>query len=124
MHGVLKEYYRVLKPKGTLIVVSYGLPAKRLPHLKHPDFNWEVRIEKAIKLRQVTSEEVEAEGGPEPEYHYIYICAKVYGLYQNEAEDPKIVVEEQHPVVTEDKKGSKEAGGKASQPSTVRKLGK
>ena len=58
-------------------MVSYGLPDKRLPHLRHPDFKWQIRMEKAIKLRQVASEEIENEGGPEPEYHYIYICAKV-----------------------------------------------
>lgn len=76
-HSILKEYYRVLKARGVLIVISYGLPDKRLQHFRHPDFKWEVRVEKVIKLRQVTTEENEGDGGPEPEYHYIYICAKV-----------------------------------------------
>ncbi len=76
---MLKEYYRVLKPRGTLICISFGLPEKRIMHFKHPDFNWDLRIEKAIKLRQVaTDQDNDADGGPEPEYHYIYICVKVH----------------------------------------------
>ena len=94
MHAILKEYYRLLKPKGTLILISYGLPEKRLSHLNHPDFKWEVRIEKAIKLRQVTTEENEADGGPEPEYHYIYICVKVGIDKQAEYEAPVVVTED------------------------------
>lgn len=77
VHQILKQYYKVLKPKGTLVVISYGLPEKRLKHFRHPDFKWEVRVEKVIKLRQATTEEHEVDGGPEPEYHYIYICVKV-----------------------------------------------
>jgi hypothetical protein len=84
----LKQFYKVLKPKGTLISISYGLPEKRLLHFQNPEFNWEVRTEKVIKLRQVTTEENEADGGPEPEYHYIYICVK------KDAEPPTIVTEE------------------------------
>jgi ubiquinone/menaquinone biosynthesis C-methylase UbiE len=72
------EYYKVLKPKGILVCISFGLPEKRIMHFKHPDFNWELRIDKAIKLRQVaTDQDNDADGGPEPEYHYIYICVKV-----------------------------------------------
>lgn len=74
---VLKEIYRVLKPKGTFISISHGLPEKRLTLLKHKDFNWEVRIEKAIKVRQVNTDQENDGDGPEPEYHYIYICVKV-----------------------------------------------
>lgn len=95
-----------MKPKGTLILVSYGLPDKRLPHLKHPDFTWEVRMEKAIKLRQVTAEETEGEGGPEPEYHYIYICAKVGSSKQNEPEEPKYIIEDPNQPPVEEKKGA------------------
>ena len=78
VHAILKQYYRVMKPRGTLIFISYGLPEKRMHHLRHPDFKWDLRVEKAIKLRQVATEEHEADGGPEPEYHYIYICVKVF----------------------------------------------
>lgn len=80
VHAILKQYYRVLKPKGTLIVISYGLPDKRLKHFRHPNFKWEVRVDKVIKLRQASTEEHEVDGGPEPEYHYIYTCVKVFLL--------------------------------------------
>lgn len=122
VHLILKQYYRVLKPKGTLIVVSYGLPDKRLKHFRHPNFKWEVRVEKAIKLRQATTEEHEVDGGPEPEFHYIYICVKVVSHHQNEEEAPKIVAEEPVPA-PDDKKGAKD-GTKVSLPTTQKKLGK
>jgi ubiquinone/menaquinone biosynthesis C-methylase UbiE len=78
VHKILKEYYRVLKPKGIAAIISYGLPEKRLMSFQHPDFNWQVRIEKVMKLRQINiEEEKDGDAGPEPEYHYIYVLVKV-----------------------------------------------
>lgn len=101
-------------------MISYGLPEKRLKHFRNPNFKWEVRVDKVIKLRQVTTEEHEVDGGPEPEYHYIYICVKVLSCYQNEEEAPKIVAEEPAPI--DDKKGG--AATLKSVPATQKKLGK
>lgn len=78
VHKILKEYYRVLKPKGMAVIISYGLPEKRLPLFQHPNFNWQVRVEKVMKLRQINiEEEKDGDDGPEPEYHYIYVLVKV-----------------------------------------------
>lgn len=74
---MLKEVYRVLKPRGTFICISYGGGERRLTHLKHLDFDWEIRIEKVVKMRQAPGDgDTVTEELAEPEYQFIYICVK------------------------------------------------
>lgn len=75
---MLKEAYRVLKPRGTLIVISYGSPDRRLIHFqKRDDFDWEIRVEKILKMRQAPGDgETQTEEMAEPDYQYIYFCVK------------------------------------------------
>lgn len=106
MHKIYQEIYRVLKPQGVFVSISFGLPDKRLPHLQHPDFNWEVRVEKTLKLRQVTADTENEAEIPEPEYHYLYICQK------RDEEPPVVVVEDPNPPEEEEKKGKNTASKK------------
>lgn len=67
----------MLKPRGTFICISYGGPERRLTQLQHLDFDWEVRIEKVVKMRQAPGDgDTVTEELAEPEYQMIYICVK------------------------------------------------
>ena len=67
----------MLKPKGVFISVSYGGKERRLTQLQHIDFDWEIRLEKIVKMRQTPGDaETVTEELAEPEYQTIYICVK------------------------------------------------
>ena len=67
-----------MKPKGAFISISHGDESRRLLALQNPDFDWDIRVNKVVKLRQVNSEEDETEEKvADPEVHYIYTCVKV-----------------------------------------------
>jgi EEF1A lysine methyltransferase 4 len=70
VNGILKEIYRILKPRGVYIFISYGNPDRRLIHLqKQEDFDWEIRVEKIIKMRQPAGDgETQTEELAEPDY--------------------------------------------------------
>lgn len=78
INGILKQVYKVLKPNGVFVFISYGNPERRLIHLqKYEDFDWEIRVEKIIKMRQAPGDgETQTEELAEPDYQYIYICVK------------------------------------------------
>ena len=74
----MREVYRVLKPRGTFISISHGDESRRLLPFQNIDFDWEIRVDKVMKLRQVNSEEDEdSQRMADPEVHYIYTCVKV-----------------------------------------------
>jgi len=74
---LLSEVYRVLKPKGVFIAISGGAPDRRTTQLKHLDFDWEIRTETIVKLRQPGGDaETVTDDLAEPENHTIYICVK------------------------------------------------
>jgi len=66
---MVNEIYRVLKPGGVYVVVSYGVPATRMGYLKTPNLNWDV------SYKSIPKPEVEgySEMGADPN-HYIYFC--------------------------------------------------
>jgi ubiquinone/menaquinone biosynthesis C-methylase UbiE len=45
IHALLKQIYRVLKPKGTFMMLSYAKSQLRLNFLKHKDFLWDISVE-------------------------------------------------------------------------------
>ena len=55
----LKEIYRVLKPKGTLISISHAPISSRLTCLQNLYFDWEIRTHTIPKVRQMTQNEEE-----------------------------------------------------------------
>jgi ubiquinone/menaquinone biosynthesis C-methylase UbiE len=68
---MLFELYRVLKPGGVLVAVSYGSPDTRINYFEKPKLNW--RIEQtAVEKPRVQG--LSSEGGNDS--HYIYICTK------------------------------------------------
>jgi EEF1A lysine methyltransferase 4 len=90
VNQILKEIYRVLKPKGVYIFISYGGPERRLVHLqKKEDFDWEIRMEKIIKMRQAPGDgDTQTEELAEPDYQYIYFCVKRGSDAQGNSETP------------------------------------
>lgn len=68
---MMQSVYRVLKPGGVYILVSYGMPEARIGYLKSKFLNWTIEHAKIAKvpLEQFTSIELS-------QYHYIYICTK------------------------------------------------
>ena len=68
---MMQNVYRVLKPGGCYICVSYGMPDARLGYLKNKFLNWTIEHAKIAKtpLDQFTSVELS-------QFHYIYICSK------------------------------------------------
>eukprot|EP00877_Chromochloris_zofingiensis_P004049 jgi/Chrzof1/13645/Cz08g06020.t1 len=41
---MLLEVARVLKPGGTFMLITYGDPSTRLPHLENPVYQWQVEV--------------------------------------------------------------------------------
>lgn len=58
----LSECRRVLKKKGTLMILSYGHPDTRLIYLKH--FSVNVQEIKKLKIDQFD----------DGDFHFLYIC--------------------------------------------------
>jgi ubiquinone/menaquinone biosynthesis C-methylase UbiE len=46
---MISEIYRVLKPSGVYIIVSYGQPEYRLHYLEKPEFEWTVKVQQIPK---------------------------------------------------------------------------
>ncbi|OMJ80960.1 hypothetical protein SteCoe_18667 [Stentor coeruleus] len=70
---MMQNVFRVLKPGGVYMLVSYGMPDARIGYLKNKFLNWTIEHAKIAKvpLEQFTSVELS-------QYHYIYICTKAY----------------------------------------------
>jgi ubiquinone/menaquinone biosynthesis C-methylase UbiE len=47
---MINEMYRVLKPGGAYVCVSYGVPATRMGYLQTPTLDWNVSHSKIRKL--------------------------------------------------------------------------
>ena len=73
----LKEIYRVLKPNGVYICMTYGLPDQRLEIFKRPEFRWSPIIHKVTKTTISTQQVVAAEDKNDKNFHYIYILKKL-----------------------------------------------
>ena len=74
-HRTLKEVYRVLKPNGVFICVSYGKPDNRLAYLENQgEFNWRVDVDTVAK--PTVNGELLTESKDGTHVHYIYTCKK------------------------------------------------
>lgn len=69
-----QEVSRVLKPEGTLFIVSYGVPDNRLSYLENEDYGWTVTV------HTVPKPTVSATAVPDSKdansVHYVYVCKK------------------------------------------------
>jgi EEF1A lysine methyltransferase 4 len=68
-----QEIYRVLKPNGVYVVISYGVPDNRLSYLENKELNWNVTMhtvpKPTVSAVQVSESDANA-------VHYIYVCQK------------------------------------------------
>jgi ubiquinone/menaquinone biosynthesis C-methylase UbiE len=48
---MLREAYRVLKPGGFYVLVTYGRPQLRMPYLEQPRFRWDIAHQTVAKTR-------------------------------------------------------------------------
>ena len=69
-----QEVSRVLKPSGTFMIISYGVPDNRLSYLENEDYGWTVTVHTVAKPT------VSATAVPDTKdansVHYIYVCVK------------------------------------------------
>jgi ubiquinone/menaquinone biosynthesis C-methylase UbiE len=73
LQDMTKEMYRVLKPGGVYIAVSYGLPTTRMNYLTAKGLGWAVEFKKIAKPR-LDGSEGDSEGSSET--HFLYIARK------------------------------------------------
>ncbi|XP_057524751.1 uncharacterized protein LOC130804355 [Amaranthus tricolor] len=92
---MLGEVSRLLKPGGVYMLITYGDPNVRMPHLSRPVYNWKIELYiiprpgfegKAMPSIESCSEPIPlSEKGllppdfvlEDPDCHYIYICKKM-----------------------------------------------
>ncbi|KAL5198580.1 hypothetical protein ABZP36_002092 [Zizania latifolia] len=89
------EVERLLKPGGVFMLITYGDPSVRVPHLNQPGCNWKIVLYilprpgfKGETKRCVLDPVPMTESGrlpdgfvlEDPDSHYIYVCKKVQGL--------------------------------------------
>lgn len=67
----IKGVYKCLKPGGSFVVVSYGLPDTRLGYLKNKYLPWSVEQARVAKYTDGFT------GIDQSRYHYVYICTKL-----------------------------------------------
>jgi SAM-dependent methyltransferase len=79
-NSMIAEAWRVLKPGGHYVGISYGTPDSRLPLFAQEDCDWEVAhysVPKPINSTPAGSADSDEENGSDGEKcHYIYICQK------------------------------------------------
>ena len=71
-----KEISRVLKTGGYYVIISYGSPEDRMPHLEREHLGFEINI---YTIKQQAGED--GEGNQKP--HYVYICKKLENANEN-----------------------------------------
>jgi ubiquinone/menaquinone biosynthesis C-methylase UbiE len=68
---MMNEMYRVLKPGGVYVCISYGVPATRMGYIKTPNLDWAVSHSKLAKPQVAGFNDMGAD-----KHHYIYSCVK------------------------------------------------
>lgn len=95
--AMLREITRVLAPGGVFIMITYGEPSVRLPHLMQDEYHWHpvVHILPRPNVEGVTPEQLQQALEPvkvddevriesklpwaDGDVHYIYVCRKIMG---------------------------------------------
>lgn len=93
--SMLEEVSRVLKPEGVYMLITYGDPRLRVPHLNLPHYNWTVTLyiipRPGFETPGLSSAKSLLEPVPltedgmlppnfvleDPDSHYIYVCKKL-----------------------------------------------
>ncbi|KAG0556972.1 hypothetical protein KC19_11G092000 [Ceratodon purpureus] len=97
--SMIKEIYRVLKPGGVYMLITYGDPRVRVPHLKSDKVPWDIKLH---AIPRPCSTKVHEPGtsrpiteplplgkdmtlGPtfnleDPNLHFVYVCIKEGGV--------------------------------------------
>ncbi|KAI9910631.1 hypothetical protein PsorP6_010791 [Peronosclerospora sorghi] len=70
---MFQEIYRVLKPHGVYVVVSYGVPENRLSYLENKELQWKVTVHTVPKPTVNAVPVADADANA---VHYIYVCQK------------------------------------------------
>lgn len=71
-----KEMSRVLKTGGIYLVISYGDPESRMPHLEREHLGFDINI-------YTIKKEEDKEEQPRNKSHYVYICKKMECANEN-----------------------------------------
>jgi len=66
----LQNIFRVLKPQGYFICVSYAGPDMRMSYLTTEDLDWDVEVREIPKPKLLDSQTTV------DDFHYIYVCKK------------------------------------------------
>ncbi|XP_024403390.1 uncharacterized protein [Physcomitrium patens] len=92
--SMIKEVRRVLKPGGVYMLITYGDPRVRIPHLKSEEAPWEIKLHVlprpgSKRAHEGTSRPItepvslgeDLTLGPtfkleDPDLHYVYVCIK------------------------------------------------
>ena len=77
--GALGQIYKVLKPDGVYICVSYGRPEKRSARIMDPELelNWRCEVHRTTKPYVATQEALRDGNAEDPKnFHYIYVAKK------------------------------------------------
>ncbi|KAH7815386.1 putative Endothelin-converting enzyme 2 B (Ece2B) [Monocercomonoides exilis] len=77
LSSMLKEVSRVLKKGGVYVVITYGVPATRLPHFEKEEYGW--------KVDKLTTPKYE--GAPPNQVYYLYVMKKVSEEKEEERND-------------------------------------
>eukprot|EP00270_Netrium_digitus_P015141 TRINITY_DN5260_c0_g1_i2.p1 TRINITY_DN5260_c0_g1~~TRINITY_DN5260_c0_g1_i2.p1 ORF type:complete len:252 (-),score=66.04 TRINITY_DN5260_c0_g1_i2:177-932(-) len=101
---MLSQVARVLQPGGYFIMITYGEPQVRMPHLIRPEFGWtaslyitprpgtlpEVNLEKFLKPVPVSEEgKILSDLQMDlKDFHFIYVCKKSQATHDGEEEKP------------------------------------
>lgn len=64
---MIKEIYRVLRPRGVYFIVSFGHPRDRMEHLQRGHLCFDVEVKKLPENEITKNNNME---------HYVYICRK------------------------------------------------
>jgi hypothetical protein len=64
---MIEEVYRVLKPDGIYLIISYASPNFRLENLKREHVNFDIQISEMKRKNEEGNELV----------HYLYVCKKL-----------------------------------------------
>lgn len=70
---LLSEVFRVLKPLGVFLSVSFSKPDQRLQWLENPGYKWDVEVDK----KGITKPTINPTDMPDSRNpHFVYVCTK------------------------------------------------